>query len=86
MHNTIAVIPILAGALHAAGALAQTDYPAKPIRIVIGTPAGGGSDLMARLVGQRLTQAWNATDVVEPRPGASGDSLAKGLAEAMAGR
>lgn len=73
LHITIAVTPLLASALHAAGALAQTDYPAKPIRIVIGTPAGGGSDLMARLVGQRLTQAWNATVVVEPRPGAGGN-------------
>lgn len=73
MHNTIAVIPFFACVLSAAGAFAQTDYPAKPIRIVIGTPAGGGSDLMARLVGQRLTQAWNAIVVVEPRPGAGGN-------------
>jgi tripartite-type tricarboxylate transporter receptor subunit TctC len=68
-------------ALHSAGALAQTDYPAKPIRIVIGTAAGGGSDLMARLVGQRLTQAWNAIVVVEPRPGAGGNLAADYVAK-----
>ena len=65
----------------ATGALAQADYPAKPIRIVIGTAAGGGSDLMARLVGQRLTQAWNAIVVVEPRPGVGGNLAADYVAK-----
>jgi len=37
-------------------AAAQT-YPSKPIRIVIGTPAGGGSELMARYIGQAFTEA-----------------------------
>jgi tripartite-type tricarboxylate transporter receptor subunit TctC len=68
-------------ALSATNALAQSDYPAKPIRIVIGTAAGGGSDLMARLVGQRLTQAWNAIVVVEPRPGAGGNLAADYVAK-----
>ena len=66
-------------AVCAATAHAQTDYPSKPIRIVIGTSAGG--DLMARLVGQRLTQAWNATVVVEPRPGAGGNIAAEHVAK-----
>jgi len=65
-----------------AGAHAQSDYPAKPIRLVIGTPAGGGSDLMARLAGQQLTRAWNAVVVVEPRPGAAGNLAAEYIAKA----
>ena len=73
MRNWIAITTAVSFVLCAAGAHAQADYPAKPIRIVIGTPAGGGSDLMARLVGQRLTQAWNAVVVVEPRPGVGGN-------------
>ncbi len=73
MRNRLAFIAIFPGMLGAASAHAQADYPTKPIRIVIGTPAGGGSDLMARLVGQRLTQAWNAVVVVEPRPGVGGN-------------
>lgn len=67
--------------IYAAAVHAQTDYPAKPVRIVIGTAAGGGSDLMARLVGQRLTQAWNAIVVVEPRPGVGGNIAAEYVAK-----
>ena len=40
----------IAAALIGAAAHAQSDWPSKPVRIAIGTPAGGGSDLMARLV------------------------------------
>src|SRR6187397_746381 len=76
--TTTAALPF---ALCTALAQAQADYPAKPIRIVIGTPAGGGSDLMARLVGQRLTQAWNAVIVVEPRPGVGGNIAAEYVAK-----
>lgn len=77
MHAIVA----LAFTMTAADAIAQTDYPAKPIRIVIGTPAGGGSELMARYIGQQLTQAWKATIVVDPRPGASGNVAAEHVAK-----
>jgi tripartite-type tricarboxylate transporter receptor subunit TctC len=60
--------------------LAQT-YPAKPIRIVIGTQAGGGSDVMARLVGQQLTQAWGQQVIVDARPGAGGNIAAEQVAK-----
>ena len=56
---------------------AQGNYPIKPIRIVIGTPAGGGSELMARQIGQPLTNAWGQPVVVDPRPGASGNIAAE---------
>ena len=81
MRHWIFVTTVLANNFCAAGAYAQADYPSKPIRMVIGTPAGGGSDLMARLIGQRLTQAWNATFVVEPRPGAGGNIAAEHVAK-----
>jgi tripartite-type tricarboxylate transporter receptor subunit TctC len=64
----------------AAAAAAET-YPSKPIRIVIGTPAGGGSELQARYVGQVLTQAWGQPVVVDPRPGASGNIAAEHVAK-----
>lgn len=64
-------------------ALAQGSYPVKPIRIVIGTPAGGGSDLMARTIGQQFTQAWGQQTIVEPRPGASGNIAAELVAKAV---
>ena len=79
--RTLSVISFPVYLAWAAMAQAQADYPAKPIRIVIGTAAGGGSDLMARLVGQRLTQAWNAVIVVEPRPGVGGNIAAEYVAK-----
>ncbi|MDB5922713.1 MAG: hypothetical protein JWN13_1649 [Betaproteobacteria bacterium] len=72
-----AAVLILSG-----GGVAQTSYPAKPIRIVIGTPAGGGSEISARLIGQLFNQAWGQPFIVEPRPGASGNIAAELVAKA----
>ncbi len=60
---------------------AQSDYPTKPIRIVIGTPVGGGSELMGRYVGQPLTAAWGQPVVIDARPGASGNIAAEYVAK-----
>lgn len=81
MRKRTALFAALPCAIAAALVHAQADYPAKPIRILIGTPAGGGSDVMARLVAQRLTQVWNAVVVVEPRPGAAGNVAAEYIAK-----
>ena len=81
MRSEITVITALAAVLCATGTHAQVDYPSNPIRLMIGTAAGGGSDLMARLVGQRLTQVWNAVVVVEPRPGVGGNIAAEYVAK-----
>ena len=51
---------------------AQSDYPSKPIRILLPFSPGGAADLLARLTGQRLQETWNAQSVVEARPGAGG--------------
>lgn len=59
------LITLLAGA-HAA--LAQT-YPTKPLRIVVPFGAGGPNDLLSRLVGQKLTEAWGQTTIIDNRPG-----------------
>jgi len=56
-------------------ALAQADvanYPAKPIRVVVGFAAGGGNDLMARIIGQKLSENVGQPVVVENRTGAGG--------------
>lgn len=47
-------------------------YPNAPVRLVISTPPGGGNDIVARLVGQKLSAAWGQPVVVESKPGASG--------------
>jgi tripartite-type tricarboxylate transporter receptor subunit TctC len=56
----------------AAPALGQADYPNKPIRIIVGAAAGGGPDIISRLVAPRLTQQLGSTVIVENRPGAGG--------------
>ncbi|CAM3553932.1 ABC transporter substrate-binding protein [Bordetella sputigena] len=62
------------GSTGAAPALAAPhDYPAKPITIVVPFPAGGASDILARLIGQKLSERWKQSVVVENRPGASGN-------------
>jgi tripartite-type tricarboxylate transporter receptor subunit TctC len=47
-------------------------YPAKPIRFLVGNPPGGGIDITARAIGQKLTDRWGRPVVVDNRPGASG--------------
>jgi tripartite-type tricarboxylate transporter receptor subunit TctC len=60
-----------AAALLASTAFAQS-FPAKPVHIVVAFPAGGGTDIVARLLGPRLSDAWGQPVVVDNRAGASG--------------
>jgi len=62
----------IAALLVTAGVYAQSDYPSKPIRILLPFSPGGAGDLLGRLAGQRLQESWGAQVVVEPRPGAGG--------------
>ena len=55
----------------AAAAYAQS-FPAKPVRVIVPFPAGGGLDITARAFGQKLGDYWGQTVVIENRPGASG--------------
>lgn len=64
----------LLGAGLAGTALAQTaaNYPVKPVRFIAPFPPGGSTDLLARLVAQKLTEAWGQQVIVENRGGAAG--------------
>jgi tripartite-type tricarboxylate transporter receptor subunit TctC len=56
----------------APGAYAQQGFPAKPLRLVIGSVPGGGNDLVGRLVAQNMTQSLRQQVVVDNRGGANG--------------
>ena len=55
-----------------APALAQSDYPSRPIRLIVGFAAGGGNDIFARLVAEKASSILGQSIVVENRPGAGG--------------
>jgi tripartite-type tricarboxylate transporter receptor subunit TctC len=76
----------------AAGAAAPTmpqvaraqAYPARPVRIIVGFPPGGPSDLLARLIGQWLSDRLGQPFIIENRPGASGNIATEAVIRAPA--
>lgn len=54
-----------------APALAQSDYPQRPVRIMVGANAGGGTDVIARMLGEKFAASLKQPFVIENRPGAS---------------
>jgi len=73
---------LAAGILTTAAALAA-DYPARPIRMLVGFSAGGGSDIAARTVAQKLSEIFNQSVVVDNRTGATGAIAAELAAKAQ---
>ena len=52
------------------GAASALDYPARPVRFIVGYPAGGSTDIIARLIGQRLSERLGQQFVIENKAGA----------------
>jgi tripartite-type tricarboxylate transporter receptor subunit TctC len=71
-------IILIAACLVTTIATAQTGiYPVKPIRIVVGVTPGGGPDITARFIAQKLAESWPQNVVVDNRPGAGGTIAAQ---------
>src|SRR5215213_8185087 len=60
------------GALLPQSAVHAQNFPSKPVRIIVAFPPGGGTDIVARLVGQKLGESWGQQAIVDNRAGASG--------------
>ena len=83
MDAVIARRSLLAATL-ATPALAQTNWPQRPIRILVGFPAGGTTDLLARIAGQIFQEELGQPVVIENRPGAGGNIAAQTVLRAPA--
>ncbi len=74
---------VIAWALAGGYAAAQT-YPSKPINLLIPFPAGGGTDVLGRLLGQKVSSSIGQQVVIENRPGAGGSIASESVARAPA--
>src|SRR5262245_32059234 len=63
-------------------ARAQT-YPSRPVRIIVGFPAGGGADIVARLIGQWLSERLGQQFIIENRPGAGTNIATEAIVRAV---
>ena len=72
MHLLVRMLALVAAFVMSVGIAHAQGFPSRPIRIVIGVPAGGGSDLVARILAPRLTESLGQPVIVDNRPGANG--------------
>jgi tripartite-type tricarboxylate transporter receptor subunit TctC len=69
---TVLYIQVIIAIVLGSVALARAEYPERPVHIIVPVAAGGGVDVMARMLAQKLGERLNQTFVVENRPGAAG--------------
>jgi tripartite-type tricarboxylate transporter receptor subunit TctC len=62
---------LFAAALLSLSAVAQTTYPTKPVKLMVGAGAGGGTDIIARMLAEKMTESLKGSFIVENKPGAS---------------
>src|SRR5205823_1061755 len=71
LSSALGLVATVATILAMSDALAQA-YPSKPVKLVVTYPPAGSSDLMARILAQKLSEAWGQPVIVENKPGAAG--------------
>ncbi len=69
--SAFSAVLAIAAAVLCGSVLAQT-YPSKPVRLIVTYPPGGSSDLMGRVLGQKLSELWGQQVLIESKPGAAG--------------
>jgi tripartite-type tricarboxylate transporter receptor subunit TctC len=62
---------LFAATLLGLSAFEQTTYPTKPVKLMVGAGAGGGTDIIARMLAEKMTESLKGTFIVENKPGAS---------------
>lgn len=72
-------VAMTVGVTHAA---AQAQFPERPVRLLVGFGAGGGTDVASRLIAKSLTEAWGKSVIVENKPGADGNIATVEIARA----
>lgn len=82
MRTSITKGVVLAGLLGVAASTGAQDYPTKPVRVVVPFAPGGATDIVTRVVAQKLNSEWKQTVVVDNRAGASGNIGADIVAKA----
>jgi len=86
MRRILRLVVMAAALTAAAQAFAQDDaarrYPNRAVKIIVSAPPGGGLDIAARVIADRLTKMWGQPFVVENRPGAGGNLGAEAVAQA----
>jgi tripartite-type tricarboxylate transporter receptor subunit TctC len=82
MLRTLLLAAVAVGATGFCGTIAAQSFPVKPIRIIVPFPAGGTSDILTRLIGAKLTEAWGQQVLPDNRPGANGNIGADFVARA----
>src|SRR5262249_11345830 len=78
----VAAAALVAAAQACAPGDAARRYPHRTVKIIVAAPPGGGLDIAARVIADRLTKMWGQPFVVENRPGASGNLGAEAVAQA----
>jgi tripartite-type tricarboxylate transporter receptor subunit TctC len=82
MRNVVRCLAVLGALLACGPAAAQSGYPARPVKFVVPFPGGGINDVLARIVGDKLSAKWGQPVVVENRTGAGGNIGAEVAAQA----
>ena len=84
MHRAICTLALLLAAAGSVGPAQAQAWPAKPVKVVVAFTAGGTTDILARNVGQQLSEKLKQTFIIENKPGAGGNTGTESVVRAPA--